>query len=112
MAERKIEPKSNPSGGAPGWRFSIGYFLVMLVLLFAWQEMFSRLAERPITYAEFKTAIASNEVKSVSISAEEITGRIQPGPGLHRSQINTNVNWPATSFEFRAIRVEDANLVQ
>jgi len=110
MADRKVE--SQPSGKGPGWRFSIGYFLLMLILLLFWQEMFSRLAMRPIPYNEFKAALTRGEVKSVSMGTEEISGRIEPKPGPHYSVTHTNLNWPETPFDFRTIRVEDPNLVQ
>ena len=110
MADRKLEPKPKPPGSAPGWRFSIGYFLLMFVLLLAWQELFSRLTVRPIGYGDFKLALASNEVKAVSIGKEEITGHIDPKPGIHTGT-NANFKWPETPFEFRSVRVEDPNLV-
>ncbi len=114
MLDRKSEPKQQkpPEGSnKPGWRFSIGYFLLMLVLLLAWQELFTRMTVRQITYSDFKTSLASNEVQSIQIRGDEISGTITPKPGPHYSQTHTNLNWPTTPFEFRTVRVEDPNLV-
>jgi cell division protease FtsH len=110
MADRRSEPKPTPPGNKPGWRFSLGYFVFMLVLLFAWQELFTTLTIRPISYADFKIALASNEVRTVSISKEEVTGRIDPKQGIHTST-NVNFKWPDAPFDFRSVRVEDPSLV-
>lgn len=111
MADQKPNPKLSPPGNGGGWRFSIGYFVVMLLLLFVWQELFVHLAQKPISYSEFKTALARGEVKAVSVGREEISGRIE-----HRvdpsKQEKGNTNWPAGTFEFRTVAVDDPNLVQ
>src|SRR5262249_40532754 len=70
MLDRKPEPKQKAppdNANKPGWRFSIGYFVLMLILLLAWQELFTRMSVRQITYSDFKTALASNEVQSVQV---------------------------------------------
>ena len=84
----------------------------MLVLLLAWQELFTRMTVRQITYSDFKTALASNEVQSVQIRGDEITGTITPNPARIIRKPHTNLNWPTSPFEFRTVRVEDPNLVK
>ncbi len=112
MADQNLDSKERSNDNRPGWRFSIGYFLMMLMLLLVWQEVFVHLSQRSIPYNEFKAALARGEVKAVSIGRDEITGQIAPKPGPHASQTNTNLNWPSTPFEFRTVAVEDPSLVQ
>ncbi len=113
-----------------GWRFPIWYFLLTLVLLLIWQETFSRLTVRTISYSDFKAALARHEVVEVAIKEGEITGKILP--------VSTNINLTSASstnlaspvktkgetnassanketdksYYFRTVRVEDPKLVE
>src|ERR1051326_1404652 len=104
--------KSNRPGKPPGpvnpsWRFYAGYFLVMIVLLLLWQQILP-LAVRTITYSDFKAALGKGEVKAVAVGRDEINGRIQrlaaPGQKGATNGLET--------FNFRAVRVEDPDLVK
>jgi cell division protease FtsH len=113
----KPSPKPKiPGTPQPSWRFYIGYFILMMVLLLMWQEMFTRLTVRTIAYSEFKEALQRGEVTGASIGKEEISGRIEPQsvPGPPTSnQTNTSAGEPATApYNFRAIRVEDPKLIE
>ncbi|MHC1766855.1 MAG: ATP-dependent zinc metalloprotease FtsH [Verrucomicrobiia bacterium] len=112
MAEKRPEgnPKPKPPApAAPPWRFYIGYFLVMLVLLLLWQEMLP-LSVRTISYSDFKAALRNGEVTSVSVAPTQINGhikRVTPPEGI-------STNPPATplEFNFRTFPVEDPDLVK
>src|SRR6476620_10825883 len=102
-------PKPSIRNDTP-WRFYIGYFAVMLVLLLLWQELLP-LAVKTISYSEFKTALGKGEVKAVAIGREEINGRIQRSPEA-AGQTNTVSSQSPPQFNFRTIRVEDPDLVK
>lgn len=86
----------------------------MLVLLLIWQETFSRISVQTIPYSQFKQSLAKGEVKSVSVSKEEITGKIEPSPTTEPAPSDTAAtNAPPTEpFSFRTVRVEDPKLVE
>ena len=77
---------SKQGSGTPGWRFSIGYIILMFLILLAWQEAFVHLSQRSISYSEFKTALAKGEVKSVSVGRDEITGTISQASNTQTTQ--------------------------
>lgn len=62
-----------------------------------------------IQYSEFKDFLARGEVSSVSMGREEITGKIEPKP---RAEADQESESPEEPFNFRTVRVEDADLVQ
>ena len=93
--ERKHRRPNRPE---PPWRFYIGYFVVMLVLLLLWQELLP-LAVKTVSYSEFKTALGKGEVKAVAIGREEINGRIQRSPEA-AGQTNTGLIPNSTSVQF------------
>ncbi len=113
----KLPPKKTPPT-EPRWGFYIAYFLVMMVLLIGWQEMFSRLSVQTIQYSEFKSHLAQGEVKSAAVGRDEITGRIEPKGPPQKNEVKTNPpparvagKAPGEPFNFRTIRVEDPKLV-
>ncbi|MFO1499131.1 MAG: ATP-dependent zinc metalloprotease FtsH [Verrucomicrobiota bacterium] len=96
----------------PPWRFYLGYLLVMLVLLLVWQELLP-LAIRTLTYSEFKAALAKGEVKTVSVGADEINGRIERStPIPPTGGTNQASSGAADGFNFRSVRVEDPDLIK
>ncbi len=114
MPDKLPEPKGPPER-KPSWRFSLGYFVFMMVMLMMWQYVFTRLTVKQIPYSDFKAALARGEVAAVSLGQNEITGRIVPKPGWRPPPGVTNLaaastNWPATPFDFRTVPVEDSNL--
>jgi hypothetical protein len=50
----------------PQWRFAIGYFLLTLLVMRVWQELFTPVPLRTIPYSEFKKYLARHEVASVT----------------------------------------------
>jgi cell division protease FtsH len=103
------QPRISPT--EPRWGFYIGYFVLMLIILIVWQEMFSRMAVQTISYSEFKMYLAREEVVFVSVGNDEITGRIEPGmePAMERNEEMEMLEEP---FRFRTVRVEDPHLVE
>ncbi|MBV9273886.1 MAG: ATP-dependent zinc metalloprotease FtsH [Verrucomicrobia bacterium] len=106
----------------PQWRFFIIYFLVTLLVLWGWQELFERVSVRTIPYSEFKNYLARHEVTEAIIKENEIEGRIvpkptngsppspSPGETEHAEQPKATPKEGAP-FIFRTERVEDPQLV-
>lgn len=113
MKKRKTvrKPKAAPRNEPP-WRFYIGYFAVMLVLLLTWQEVFTRIALRTLPYSEFKAALAKGEVKAVALGRDEINGHIERKPAAVTPGQTNAPAAAAESFNFRTVRVEDPELVK
>jgi cell division protease FtsH len=120
LSSGKRGPKRGPNSPRkpdPPWRFYIGYFVIMLVLLLLWQQIVP-LSVRTISYSEFKAALREGEVKAVTIGKDEISGRIQqkaapakPESTQTNAPLNASTNAPA-AFNFRTVRVEDPELVK
>src|ERR1700692_2944993 len=62
----------------PQWRFAIGYFLLTLLVMWVWQELFIAVPLRTIPYSEFKKYLARHEVAEAVVKQDEIDGRIVP----------------------------------
>jgi cell division protease FtsH len=78
-AEDKRPGGSSASGPtASPWQFPIWPFLLMIVLVWFWQESVSHLTVRTIPYSEFKTRLQQKEVAEVNVALDEVTGRIVP----------------------------------
>src|SRR5215510_7035433 len=60
----------------PQWRFAIGYFLLTLLVMWIWQELFTAASVRTIPYSEFKQYLARHEVAEAVVKQDEIDGRI------------------------------------
>jgi cell division protease FtsH len=113
QGEKNRDPKK-AGPVSPPWRFYIIYFVVMMLLLLVWQEMFSRATVRTIPYSEFKAALARGEVKSASVGREEITGQIERAPQPAETARQHQAAAPedeADSYAFRTIRIEDPELI-
>jgi cell division protease FtsH len=113
MKKRKSSRKPKLAPVEPPWRFYAGYFVVMLLLLLAWQEIFTRIAVRTIPYSEFKASLAKGEVKAVSVGREEINGTIErKHPPAQPGSTNATGATGPESFNFRTVRLEDNDLVK
>ena len=64
----------------PQWRLWIWYFLVTLLVLWAWQELGNQVEYRTIPYSEFKDYLAQGAVAEAVVKQNEIDGRIVPKP--------------------------------
>jgi cell division protease FtsH len=112
----------------PQWRFFIIYFLVTILALWGWQELFERVSVRTIPYSEFKNHLARHEVTEAIIKQNEIEGRIvpkptsppaaeaSPSPGAEPAteppaKAEPSPQEAPAPFIFRTERVEDPDLV-
>ncbi|MCL5098175.1 MAG: ATP-dependent metallopeptidase FtsH/Yme1/Tma family protein, partial [Candidatus Omnitrophica bacterium] len=68
----KMTPRGNPQ-----WRFSLGYIVLAILLLWIWQQTFSQMSIETIPYSQFKEYLARGEVVECSVRQDEITGKIQ-----------------------------------
>jgi cell division protease FtsH len=106
----------------PQWRLWIWYFLVTLLVLWAWQELGNQVEYRTIPYSEFKGWLAKGAVAEALVKQNEIDGRIVPKP--EQETKNKPIESPAPSaspaqspaaeakpFFFRTERIEDPGLV-
>src|ERR1700688_68191 len=109
----------------PQWRFAVGYFLLTLLVMWVWQELFTPVPLRTIPYSEFKKYLARNEVAEAVVRQDEIDGRIVPRaesqsktapaePGASVASRNGIQQAPTETkpFFFRTVRVEDPDLVR
>ena len=62
----------------PRWRWTIVYFLLTMLILWGWQDLFYQLSVRTIPYSQFKTYLARHEVVTAVVKQDEIDGRIVP----------------------------------
>ena len=129
MKKRSPELKV-PGKFDPQIRWLLVYFVVMLVTLWVWQELFRQFAVQTIPYSEFKAYLSRHEVVEASIQQDEIVGRIEPRaapeaktPGsdaaskaaaedhAKASPSSKEAGEEAQAFFFRTVRVEDPDLV-
>ncbi|MFQ5692196.1 MAG: ATP-dependent metallopeptidase FtsH/Yme1/Tma family protein, partial [Nitrospinota bacterium] len=109
---RRGKPPQPLGNLPPQWRFSLFYFLVAMLFLWAWQEVFVQyVAIRTIPYSEFKTRLARGEVKEVAIKEVVIEGKIVPGPAPEGTEEKPGAR-ERKPFLFRTNRVEDPRLVE
>ncbi len=85
------------------------YLVMMLIMLWFWQDAFRQVAMRTIPYSEFKARLAKGEVSDCTVEQDEITGKITPktAPAATKSEGAT----AGEAFGFRTVRVEDPQLV-
>ncbi|MGA7395083.1 MAG: ATP-dependent zinc metalloprotease FtsH [Terrimicrobiaceae bacterium] len=128
MKKRSPELKV-PGKFDPQIRWLLVYFVVMLVTLWVWQELFRQFAVQTIPYSEFKAYLSRHEVVEASIQQDEIVGRIEPRPAPEAKMPRSDASKAAGEdhakvspgpegevdetkpFSFRTVRVEDPELV-
>jgi len=109
----------------PQWRFAIGYFLLTLLVMWVWQEVFTAAVVRTIPYSEFKKYLGRHEVPEAVVKQDQIDGRIVPRaesgpksasaePGAPVGSKNEIHQAPTETkpFFFRTVRIEDPDLVR
>jgi cell division protease FtsH len=71
-------PKPDDSPRPPIWRFPWWYIVLILVILWVWvwQEVLTLGPVKTITYSEFKSYLARDEVQDCKIQDTEITGHV------------------------------------
>lgn len=97
------DPAPDKKPPATVWRFSPLSLILMLLVLWIWQDAFRGMTVKSIPYSEFKQHVADREVSEAAIGETEIQGEItlkQPGKEGEKP------------FLFRTVRVEDPQLVQ
>jgi cell division protease FtsH len=122
----KIDLKG-PGQNKPTWGFNFWPFFLMLLVLWGWQAAVSHFSVHTISYSEFRTHLARHEVMAAVVRENEITGRIVPPatPATNTAssmavvaQTNTHAastnatTAAAAPFQFRAVRIEDPDLVR
>jgi cell division protease FtsH len=102
---KKPAPKLKlPGKFDPQTRWLLSYILLTLLMLWVWQGLFQQLSVRTIPYSEFKQHLAQKEVVECAVREDEIAGKIEPRAAGDEK--------PAAPFYFRAVRVEDPDLVK
>jgi cell division protease FtsH len=119
-----IDKQAKVDKHEPNWRFLAVYFVVSLLILWGWQELFGQMALRTIPYSEFKSALAKHEVVQAVVKQNEIDGRIVPPAASQQNAASPRPSStpgpsaeasPATEtqgFFFRTERIEDPDLVR
>ncbi len=108
----------------PQWRLWIWYFLMTLMVLWAWQELGNQVEYRTIPYSEFKDYLAQGAVAEAVVKQNEIDGHIVPKPNQEAKNKPAESPAPSPSaspaqspppeakpFFFRTERIEDPGLV-
>jgi cell division protease FtsH len=97
-------------------QFSIGYFVVAVVLLFALQSFFASPRVETITYSQFKALARKGLISNVVIGERVIRGEIKPegvkdilSPERLKS-LKDEGEEVKTSLPFTVVRVEDPDL--
>jgi cell division protease FtsH len=122
----KLPGKFDPPTGWLIW-----YFLVTLMVLWGWQELFQQFAVRTIPYSQFKAHLARREVVEAAVKQEEIVGRIIPLLARETNAVPAEpvITAPKSDavplplgvsralaetkpFLFRTVRIEDPDLVK
>ncbi|MDW7979593.1 MAG: ATP-dependent zinc metalloprotease FtsH [Verrucomicrobiales bacterium] len=120
-----------PDRTDPRLRWAIGYALLVLVVLWGWQDLVKQLSVRSIPYSQFKAHLARGEVIEATVKQDEIVGRIVPRAGSATNLVEAGhvLKAPAGEaamtqpggrraaleskpFSFRTVRVEDPDLVK
>lgn len=135
IPSKKARPDKDSGKPPVPWKFPIWPVVFMLVMLWFWQETFTRMNVKSIMYSEFKTRLQQGEVREVRVGQDDITGKIIPNRGTNSAAV-ASTNAPAggrpggfldmllgrrpaaqalspdSPFLFQTIRVEDTKLVE
>ena len=103
----------------PPFRFPLLHIILMLVLLWLWQDTVTNLTVKTLPYSEFKKHVRAGEVTEAKVSAERIDGRILLKPGstnaiaaITNAPTKRDPDGDPNNFLFRTTRVEDPDLVK
>jgi cell division protease FtsH len=111
-----------PFPGPSRWKLPLWNILLMLFLLWIWQDALNNYTVKTLSYSEFKQHLARGEVSTVKLGADQVEGKIV----LKRNKTN-GTNAPVASastnaatskapsedsFLFKTTRVEDPKLVE
>jgi cell division protease FtsH len=68
-------PPLKPGGGQ--WGAVIGYGIMMMLVVWMWQQAFKQVSVRTISYSEFKNAVRAGEIVECSVQDTEIAGKMK-----------------------------------
>jgi len=105
--KRKQAHRAPPSSQRRRWQLSFWPIIVMMFLLWAWQEIFQGLQVENIAYSEFKHYLERREVVEATVEPEVVVGRIDPTPTSGDGETEQD-----DTFLFRTVRVDDPKLVE
>jgi cell division protease FtsH len=123
-----LKDKIDPLRAPQQWGSMIWYLVMMLGMLWFWQEAAHQLVTRTIPYSQFKELVASRQITEATIEETDIIGKVVPKPAPKEdervvqpaSRVETNsvktaddkggTNAPG-AYMFRTVRVEDPELV-
>jgi cell division protease FtsH len=98
-------------------RFSIGYFIVALLMLFALQYYFASPRLETIPYSQFKDLVSKRLVTDLVLTDEVVRGKVKP-EGIHavlsEEQLKSrrDIKDGKTPLPFVTIRVKEDDLVE
>ena len=102
----------NPGNGPFGnwqWRFSLGYIIILIVLMSLFNYVFLTNVNPTIDFSEFKAKIASGEIKRVELDTAYYTGYVtekkQPTNVLSR-------RYSAPEAAYRTVPIYDPDLIK
>src|SRR5687767_11004735 len=124
--EKKDKRAPNNDGSSPTpnppYRLPIWNIILMLILLWIWQDAVTNLTVKTLNYSEFKQHVRNGEVTEAKISPDRIQGKIALKPGsTDLANVATNTAGKKTkadpdgdpnTFLFRTTPVEDPDLVK
>jgi cell division protease FtsH len=101
------------------WRqqFSIGYFVIAVIVLIALQSYFATSRQEQVAYSDFKTLVRRGLVANLVITDKTIRGDIKPEgvkealPPERLKVLGDQYNNSKKPLPFFTVRVEDPNLI-
>ena len=126
----KRDKAKRPVPGGPGsdlpppYRLPLWNIILMLILLWIWQDAVSNITVKTLDYSAFKQHVRNGEVLEARISPDRIQGKIMLKPGSTNLAASVATNAPAgkktradpdgdpNTFLFRTTPVEDPGLVK
>jgi cell division protease FtsH len=98
-------------------QFSIGYFVLALIIILGLQTYFATATVEPISYSEFKSLVKNRQVANLVIGEKTIRGEIKPDavkqalPAERLKTLEEEVREGKKSLPFVVVRVEDPELI-
>ncbi len=115
-------PKGQPPGNfTPKYKLPLWNIILMLVLLWIWQDAVTNYSVKTLPYSEFKEHVRKGEVIEATVSPDRIQGKIQlKASSDTNAPIATKTNKPTrldpdgdpNTFLFRSTPIEDPDLVK
>ncbi len=107
----------DPNGEAPSpnnrkWLFTLGYFMLALLILYAFNSMSQK--KQVIEFSEFKQKVASGEIKRVQLGRDYYVGVTYSRKDFQNQEGSSysDLNQAQGQTVYRAIPVEDRSFVE